>query len=300
MSGIVKNTATHPPIWADFGPLELLHDKPLSTVWTAPSRKALLKIYQQIEPRARRDREVTALTLAKEWGVAVPAVCGTGNVAESSWALLDLIPAAPCPIGTASGVGAYIQHTAVLVSALQSRSVNLRPGNGWLQTRLDCASHREFLLGLLSTRCRTQPWWNALSDALSTLDGEKTVYLHGDIKPEHVLVGSDGAHVVDWEAAARGPASCDTVHAVFHLIRDLVYAAPPPTAVPIEQLSTFAVPAVVAAWRIVHWLDRRRPADLNALQPDTLHRLLTTATAAGVAYELTRVVADLRARGVPR
>jgi hypothetical protein len=299
-SALSADAAGSQPDWASLLPLTLLHDKPLSTMWTAPARKALLKVYRQLEPRARRDREVDALALAGQWGLSVPAVRGIGDLGTSSWMLLDLVPGQPCRIGTADEVERYIWHAAALTSVLRTRSADLRPGNGWVQSRRDYMSHKEFLVDQLSPRCRAQTWWSALCNALSPLDEEQTVYLHGDIKPEHLLVGEDDVHVVDWEAAARGPAVCDTVHAVFHLLRDLVYSSVPPRAVPVEIVSSIPVPGGVAAWRIVHWLDRRRPQDLNALTADALSALLTSVTAADVVNELVRLIAELRDHGVPR
>lgn len=287
------------PEWVDLGPLVRLHDKPLSTIWKAPAKGTLLKVYRQLEPHARRDREVEALALAGRWGLPVPSVRGTGGM-NSPWVRLDLVPGTSCAISTADEVERYIRLATALMSTLRSRSLDLRPGSGWELSSQNSASHLAHLLGQLSPRCRRESWWPALSDALSTLNEEQTVYLHGDIKPDHFLVGKHGIHVVDWEAAARGPAACDAIHTVFHLVRDLVYAPTPPGTLPVEQISNIAVSAGIAAWRIVLWLDRRRPQDLSELPCGSLDRLLASSTTVDVVNEIARLIAELRDLGVPR
>jgi aminoglycoside phosphotransferase (APT) family kinase protein len=47
--------------------------------------------------------------------------------------------------------------------------------------------------------------------------GDGTTLLHLDLQPENVLLTADGPVVLDWEWAARGPASADLAHTVLQL-----------------------------------------------------------------------------------
>jgi hypothetical protein len=116
-----------------------------------------------------------------------------------------------------------------------------------------------FLANELSWRVRTLPCWPRLRDDLRDLDCLPVVRLHGDVKPEHILVETGAAVLVDWEACARGPDVLDRADVAFRVIRDLTYADSF-TAVSAAQLSRSEHHATALAWRLTLWLDRLRDA----------------------------------------
>lgn len=286
------------PLDRRFGPLVLHHDKPLSVAWWACDKAALLKVYRGIEPLARRNRETQALALARRWGIAVPAVRVTGEEAGSCWALIDAVSGTDTPLASPGGVESFVQHMLRLTTALHGRTALGGPGAGWLPTHGNRLTNSGALLQQLSHRCRLQPWWPELAQALTTVDDAPCVYLHGDIKPEHFLPSGRVVHVVDWEAVARGPAVCDVVDAAFHAVRDLIYAQASP--LPVDVIAQLPVTGPVAAWRLVCWLDRRRPGDLGLAPADGLRDLLAATTPDTAVRILARLITGLRAAGVPR
>ncbi|MEK8144254.1 phosphotransferase [Streptomyces sp. M10(2022)] len=154
------------------------------------------------------------------------------------------------------------------------------------------------LAGSALARCRRRPWWAALGRALQSSDAQPVVRLHGDLKPEHLLVDGADLHVVDWEASARGPAAVDYTDVIFHLVRDLLYGDVPPGHVPVDLLTTMPFSGPVLAWRLLLWLDRRRPRDIDLVSTHDVCRLAGEEQAAGYR-SLARSVALLRAAGVP-
>jgi hypothetical protein len=100
------------------------------------------------------------------------------------------------------------------------------------------------------------------------------------------LVDDDRVHVVDWEASARGPAVVDYTDVVFHLVRDLLYEGVPPKDVPVGLMTRLPFSGPVLAWRLLLWLDRRRPEDIDLVTAREVGRLTA--------------VSLLRAVGVPR
>lgn len=150
------------------------------------------------------------------------------------------------------------------------------------------------------TRCRRHPWWEDLRAALAPLDQEPTVYLHGDIKSEHLLVDGETVHIVDWEASARGPAARDHAEIMFHLVRDLVYADIGPQRLPGDAIGRVPVTGAVFAWRVVQWLDRRRPGDIETMSLDDLQQLAHAPNSADAVQRLGRFIARSRSYGIPR
>lgn len=276
----------------------LHHDKPLSVTWWACEGRALLKVYRSIEPLERRNREAQAVLLARDWGVPAPAVRAAGAEGGYCWALIDAVSGTASQVATREDVEGFVQRTFWLTGILRGHRVLGGPGTGWLPARGDRLTNSGALLDQLSEGCRSRAWWPELGQALTALDDEECVYLHGDIKPEHFLLSDRAVHVVDWEAAARGPAVCDLVDAAFHLIRDLVYSRISP--LPFEVAGQLPVTGPAAAWRLVRWLDRRRPEDLSLISTESLCDLITSPDPTSVVRTLARLITALRDAGVPR
>lgn len=280
------------------GALILQHDKPLSAMWYVRDGNTMFKLYRSIEPLERRNREILALGLASQWGIHAPTVRAAGSTDGFSWALMDAISGTPSLLASPTDIEAFVQRTLWLTGILRSRRVVGGPGSGWLPTPGERLSNSGSLLQQMSERCCSQPWWPELSHALTALDVEECVYLHGDIKPEHFLCSGPMVHVVDWEATARGPAACDLVDAAFHLVRDLVYSRTSP--LPLDVVGRLPVTGPVIAWRLLRWLDRRRPGDLYLLPAKSLHDLMASPDSADGVRILARLITGLRDAGVPR
>ncbi|WP_328915009.1 MULTISPECIES: phosphotransferase [unclassified Streptomyces] len=266
--------------------------------WWACGGEALLKVYRAIEPVERRNREAQALTLARSWGVSTPAVRAVGEEDGYCWVLVDAVGGAAARLSSRKSVEGFVQHTLRLTAVLRDRPALGGPGTGWLPARAGNLTNSGALLHQLSQRCRPKPWWPELCQSLTSVDDEECVHLHGDIKPEHFLRSGRSVHVVDWEAAARGPVVCDLADAAFHLIRDLVYAGPSP--LPLDVIGRLPVTGPVAAWRLLRWLDRRRPGDLDLVPAQSLRDLTASPDPPGTVRVLARLITALRDAGVPR
>lgn len=300
-AGVLKVLVQTDRRLARFGPFGPATVKPLSITRRAVDGAVLLKSYHRVEPTARRDREVEALKLASQWGLATPVALATGEYADHAWSVVSIVPGTPCSVASAIGVSDFVRHALSIAGEVHSRSSGLTPGAGWRrETTGSAVTHRDFLSGQLSPRCRCQLWWQDFHAMLAALDPEPTVYLHGDIKPEHLLIDGARIHVVDWEASARGPAPCDYADIMFHLVRDLVYAGTPQQHLPLDVLSQVPAFGPVVAWRLALWLDRRRPEDIHALAPHDVYRLSRTSTPADAARELGGLIAEFRRHGVTR
>jgi aminoglycoside phosphotransferase (APT) family kinase protein len=237
------------------------------------------------------------------WGVSVPAVLATGEEADYAWSVVSIVPGVSGSIATTADVSNFVQRTLSLTANVHARAhgLSLRPGPGWSDTANQVTTtHQRLLLQQLSSRCRQQPWWNALQSMLTPLDGLPTVHLHGDIKPEHFLAEGENVHVLDWEASARGPAVCDHADGMFHLVRDLIYAGMAPQHLPVDVISRVPATGSVLAWRVVQWLDRRCPRNINELSLREFHRIALASTSTEAVRALGRLIALLRAVGVPR
>ncbi|PLW65689.1 phosphotransferase [Streptomyces sp. SCUT-3] len=286
----------------EYGPFGAAVVKPFSITRRTHDGKALLKTYRVIEPGARRDREVEALTLASEWGLAVPDVLAAGEDGDRAWALLSVVPGKPSAISTNADVEAFVARAMAIGAVLHRAVPDATSGTGWGRRRDSEAatSHSGFLLSQLSPRCREQPWWEDLNGHLHQIDQLPTVYLHGDIKPDHLLVDGETLHVVDWEASSRGPAACDHADIVFHLVRDLAYSAVGLRDLPADAIGRVPSVGPILAWRIALWLDRRRPQDIDALSSSDLNQLAHAPAGADAVLAVGRVVAACRNRGTPR
>ena len=114
------------------------------------------------------------------------------------------------------------------------------------------------------------------------------------------MVDDHQLSVVDWEASARGPAVLDYIDVVFHLVRDLLYTGVKPGSVPIDLVTRLPFSGPVLAWRLLLWLDRRRPQDIDLVVARDVQRLATEDHAPAAYASLARAVSALRTAGVPR
>ncbi|MFE9532616.1 aminoglycoside phosphotransferase family protein [Streptomyces sp. NPDC006691] len=280
-----------------FGPAAL---KPYSRTRFATDGSALLKVYVGIDPEGRRQREVATVERAALLGISVPAVLATRNDEAGSWTAFRVVDGTPCSVSTHSAIEEYIGHVVAVSRRLYRPVAGATPGSGWEARRAGVVSSHQFLLDQFSPRCRSLPWWSVLGEALQPIDSHPVVHLHGDLKPEHLLVDGDRLHVVDWEASACGPAVVDYADLVFHLVRDLLYGGVPPGHIPVDLLTRLPFSGPVLAWRLLLWLDRRRTQDIDLVTAHDIHRLATEEQAASAYRSLAQTVALLRAAGVPR
>lgn len=275
--------------------------KPNSTTRWALDGSSLLKIYRGITPHDRRRREVEALKIGAELGLSVPPVLATGEHESRAWTVFGAVPGRSCSIRTARGVQDYVRHVITVTDQLHRKTNGVPPGSGWRWPQGDAVgSNRSFLLDQFSNRCRQLTWWPDLEAALKPCNELPTVYLHGDLKPEHLLFDGNQLHIVDWEASGRGPAVSDHADAVFHLIRDLIYASVEPRRLPIGVISQLHASGAILAWRVALWLDRRRSGDLHLVSAHDLYQLAAEEDLAAACGQLARTVSHLRASGVPR
>nr|WP_145488123.1 MULTISPECIES: aminoglycoside phosphotransferase family protein [Streptomyces] len=294
-----KKTA-EPWIEQGLGPFGLAALKPYSRTSFATDGSALLKIYVGIDPEGRRRREVAAVERAALWGISVPAVLATGNDEPGSWTAFRAVDGTPCSVSTHTALEEYIGHVVAVGGKLHQPIAGVTPGSGWEGRRASGVSAHQFLLDQFSPRCRWLPWWLVLREALQPIDSHPVVHLHGDLKPEHLLVDGDRLHVVDWEASACGPAVVDYTDVVFHLVRDLLYGSVPPGRIPVDLLTRLPFSGPVLVWRLLLWLDRRRTQDIDLITVHDVYRLAAEEQAASAYRSLAQTVALLRAAGVPR
>lgn len=283
-----------------YGPFGRATVKPYSSTQRAVDGGSLLKFYVGVDPEGRRQREAETVWRAAHWGLSVPEVLATGRCEAGSWSVFRMLPGVPCGVRTSRGIEEYVSHVLDLSHSIHRSSPSVTPGPGWSGERGRPTPQHQFLLDQLSPRCRLRPWWAALAEALQPLESHPVVHLHGDLKPEHLLVDDHQLGVVDWEASACGPAVVDYTDVVFHLVRDLLYTGVKPGSAPIDLITQLPFSGPVLAWRLLLWLDRRRPQDIDLIVARDIHRLATEEHAATSYASLARAVSDLRAAGVPR
>ncbi|MBX9397871.1 aminoglycoside phosphotransferase family protein [Streptomyces sp. TRM72054] len=284
----------------EFGPFGPAVLKPYSSTRFATDGSALLKVYLGIDPEGRRMREVATVERAALRGISVPAVLATGNGKGGSWTVFRTATGAPCSIVTHKAMEKYISHVVAVSGKLHRPTAGATPGPGWEAHSSTPVSSRQFLLDQFSPRCRRLPWWAELDEALQSLDSHPVVHLHGDLKPEHLLVDGEHLHVVDWEASACGPAVVDYTNVIFHLVRDLLYEGMPPGRMPVGLLTRLPFSGPVLAWRLLLWLDRRRSQDIDLVTDHDVYRLAAEEQAASAYRRIAQTVVRLRAAGVPR
>lgn len=239
------------------GPLQVTRTKPFSVQLRSQRDRSLIKIYREIDPAGRQARELYALRKVPDFGITVPDVLNHGLHGSITWTELAVAPGTPLPLKHDDDVPAFLAAAQALLAPLHAREITREAGYGWNDPRSSATS--VFLASQLSQHTRSLSFWPQLRDHLRSLDVLPVVRLHGDVKPEHILIGA-GPHVlVDWEACARGPAVLDETDATFRVLRDLAYA---------NQLTSGATAllprteqhAIALTWRIVLWLDRRHDA----------------------------------------
>ncbi|MGW4978220.1 phosphotransferase [Streptomyces mirabilis] len=282
------------------GPFGQAITKPFARTRRAVDERSLFKVYMGIDPEGRRKREVETVQRAAHLALSVPEVLATGTGEDGSWTVFGMLPGVPCGVRTGRAIEGYLGHVLNLTHRLHRSSASLAPGLGWENRHGRLVPQHRFLLDQFSPRCRLRPWWEALTKALQPLESHPVVHLHGDLKPEHLLVDDDRVHVVDWEASARGPAVVDYTDVVFHLVRDLLYEGVPPKDVPVGLMTRLPFSGPVLAWRLLLWLDRRRPEDIDLVTAREVGRLTAEEQAPAAYAALARTVSLLRAVGVPR
>ncbi|GFH34885.1 phosphotransferase [Streptomyces pacificus] len=261
---------------------------------------SILKIYRNIAPHERRRRELVALQIAVEWGLSVPPVMATGEHDDHAWTVFGTVSGRPCSIRTVREVQDFVRHAIAATRQVHREIDGAHTGPGWRWQGEPPGSNRGFLLDQFSSRCRKLPWWHDLEAALEPYDELPTVYLHGDLKPEHLLIDGSRLHIVDWEASGRGPAVSDQADATFHVIRDLIYTSVTPRRVPIGIISQLGATGAALAWRLALWLDRRRSGDIHLVPARDLHQLAAEDDPVAAYEQLARLVTRLRTAGVPR
>ncbi|UZX22764.1 phosphotransferase family protein [Streptomyces tanashiensis] len=282
------------------GPFRRTSVKPYSRVLQALDGRSLLKVYVGVDPAGRRRREVEAIRGGGRQGLSVPTVLGTGTEGDSAWTVFQMLPGRPCTIETLPAVREYLDQILALSDQIHRPAPGLAPGSGWVPHHRDPFTHRGFLLRQLSPRCRLLPWWADLAELLAPIDAHPVVLLHGDLKPEHLLVDGDRIHVVDWEASGRGPAVADHADVAFHLARDLIYGDLPYRRLPEDVVRRLVLSGSVLAWRLLLWLDRRRPEDITLVPPGLIRQLAAPNRPIATWALLAQTISSLRARGVPR
>lgn len=277
---------------ARFGGLRTSGEKPFSLHYRDNGNTVLIKVYRGIAPRQRQAREVEALTSAMAFGVQAPAIVDHGVHADLSWIAVEVVAGTPLTLDSAADVVRLAEAARSLTWQLHARPA-ANPGHGWSGPASPSAS--AFLAGQLSNRLRALPAWPRLHDRLLVLDALPVIHLHGDLKPEHVITGNRGMHLVDWEACARGPAVLDEVDIAFRVAREVAYADLPEGSVA-DVMTASLAHAAAMAWRLALWLDRRHDSgteELTALFDD----LAELATNGAPAQSAARIVNRARTAG---
>jgi hypothetical protein len=296
MTATTEDVSTY--LTARFGPLNMSAVKPFSVSHRTADNQTIIKIYRVIDPVGRQQREVEALTVAPTLGLAVPTVLDHGRIDDLAWAAFAVVPGTPGDL--AERGASFLAQARDVMAALHRHECHGVPGPGWSSGEAAPGATSTHLTAQLSARAATMPWWPTLADHLRQLDEQPLVRLHGDLKPEHLIVGPEDIYVVDWEACARGPAACEYADVIFHLARDLVYAGDRPR-LPLDILAEFPPGLPVAlAWRLVQWADRRRPDDLALLPATLLLQLTQERDEARAATLVAAIVTRMRALGTPR
>jgi aminoglycoside phosphotransferase (APT) family kinase protein len=276
------------------GPLKPPTLKPFSMSFRTTDDQMLVKVYRGVEPNLRQRRELDALRIAPTFGLAVPRVLDHGQVGGHTWTAFEIVPGRPADCDAA-----FLPQATAVMSTLHHHVAMSGAGSGWATTAGSALSNSGHLAAQLSVKAREMPWWSPIFEALRAIDGLPSVHLHGDLKPEHILLSPSGPTVVDWEASGRGPAACDYADAVFHVTRDLLYAGErmEPLPLPAELPAGLAS---VLAWRLVIWADRRRDEDLAHLPSGALIDLAAQEQPEIAARNAAVIIDQMRRAGTPR
>lgn len=275
--------------------------KPFSIMQWSTDHESIRKIYRGVDPQQRQQREIEALEMAPRWGLLVPEVLASGMQGALAWTIMRAVPGMPCGTRTDRNIEQYLNRAHALMQHLEQVSFALAPGPGWRRAESEAPEGSgDYLLDQLSERCRRRAWWAELGASVPRLEVDPTVYLHGDLKPEHLLVDGDDVYVVDWEACGRGPAVSDCADVVFHLIRDILYGEAECRRLPTGLLATFGAAGPILAWRLIRWLDRRRPQDIDLVPPSDVTDLVAEDDPVSACEKLARTVSALQMAGVPR
>lgn len=235
-----------------FGELRATAPKPFSSHYWDRAGKILVKIYRGIEPSARQQREIEALTDAPGLGINVPMPLACGQHDGMAWTALTVVPGESITLRTDADARAYARVVRSVTEPLRTWTAS-GAGSGW---RGEPQRTSAFLEAQLSATLRRSAAWEPFEQSLRCLDGLPCVHLHGDLKPDHLILGDHGVYLVDWEACSRGPAVLDEVDVTFRVAREVVYAGLTVES-PFEDMSGTEPHSAALSWRLALWLDRR-------------------------------------------
>ncbi|WP_170180448.1 aminoglycoside phosphotransferase family protein [Actinomadura pelletieri] len=273
--------------------------------YSATSRNAantaIFKAYLTLDSRGRARREALALGRARDLGMMVPELMAFGAAGDTYWSLLSVMPGKSLAVRSEDGLLEFFDTASRALAPLHAkpapnaRSCWAGPGG----------STTDLLLGQLTSRWAHHAWADDLRAALWTAERIPRVLLHGDVKPDHLIVSDDTVSVVDWEAAACGPITLDHADMIFHALRDLAFndgVEPDPAGVA-AALGPWRVGDAITGlltWRLVLWADRRRREDFARLPASLLRRLLDSRTIDDAVALTWQVINTMKDGGTPR
>lgn len=272
------------------------------------TNSAFIKLYLDHAPATRARREFSALQIAHDLDLAVPEALEVGEAERYAWTVVRVVPGSGLGLRDGADLDLFLRHAIAWVAALQGAVPQVPTGPGWPSDERDLWDEK-LLVRQLSSRAQGMRWWPSLRSALSVVDAQPTVLLHGDVKPEHLIVSDQRAFLVDWETASLGPASLDYADMAFHALRDAVYGGGDVRRSQLEQAARLldAAPlrdvqgwSAALAWRVAIWADRRRPNDLNLLPGLHLRRIVESAGSLPTLHALYDVLSTMRRLGTPR
>jgi hypothetical protein len=282
-----------------YGPFGSATVKPFSVTRRSVDGASILKVYRGVQPRARRLREADALQLG---------CVRTGRTGDGRGGGLRLVRSEH-----RSGCLRFHRHDRgrVQLCPTHAQPNRERPrtrSRPEPQARARLVRYREPSHHHSPTTSSAAAFIAVPPTALVECPAE---HAHTARRPAHspparghqaraLLAEGENVHVLDWEASARGPAVCDHADGMFHLVRDLIYAGMAPQHLPVDVISRVPATGSVLAWRVVQWLDRRCPRNINELSLREFHRIALASTSTEAVRALGRLIALLRAVGVPR
>ncbi|MBO0610696.1 phosphotransferase [Myceligenerans salitolerans] len=246
------------------------------------------KTYLRVRTTARLHAERAGITAARRVGLETPAIAQAGSSRTDSWIVLAAIPGESLSASSAEDLTEFVRVVRDVSLALDRIPC---AGAGW-------APSSTRLLTPCAPSFQGRPWFPTLAEYLDKIDRLPVAALHGDLKPEHLIVGPARYAVIDWEGFDVGPVAVDHAHAAFHAVRDaLLSELDPAVLAPLEDLNLVGP---VLAWRLALWLDRRRPGDLGLLDITTVECLCRARTPTESLDAFIDTLGTLLAAGVPR